>query len=69
MGVLLVSRMSSPSGTIASLTLDEPPGTSIAEVSAAPDRLVLRLVGGGPDRTVLVDTRTGRVIGRYGLAR
>ena len=66
---LLAQRMSSAAGPIASAVLDEPVGTHIAGASAAPDRLVLQLQGGGPDRVVVVDTKTGRVLGRVGLAR
>lgn len=66
---LLAQRMSSGSGPIASAVLDEPAGTRIAGASAAPDRLVVQLQGGGPDRVVVLDTKTGRVLGRVGLAR
>ncbi len=66
---VLAQRMSSSSGPIASAVLDEPAGTRIAGASAAPDRLVVQLQGGGPDRVVVLDTKTGRVLGRVGLAR
>ena len=71
---VLAQRMSPAAGPIASAAfpgavLDEPAGTRIAAVSAAPDRLAVQLQGGGPDRVVVVDTRTGRVLGRVGLAR
>jgi len=66
---LLAQRMSSGSGPIASAVLDEPAGTRIAGTSTAPDRLVVQLQGGGPDRVVVLDTKTGRVLGRVGLAR
>ena len=66
LGVLLASRMSSQSGPMASV-LDEPPGTAIVGTSMAQDRLTLLLHGGGPDRTVIIDTRNGRVAGRVGL--
>ena len=70
LAVLLAGRMSGGAGAIASaLVLDEPPGTRIAGASAAPDRVAVQLQGGGPDRVVVVDTRTGRVVGRVGLAR
>ena len=49
--------------------LDEPAGTRIAGTSAAADRIALRLEGGGPDRVVLVDMKTGRVLGHVALAR
>lgn len=67
---LLVQRMSAGGAVIASAALDEPAGTRIAAASAAAqDRLVVQLQGGGPDRVVVLDTRTGRVLGRVGLAR
>lgn len=67
--VLLTTRMSGGGGAVASAVLDEPIGTRIAGTSAAPDRLALQLQGGGPDRVVVVDTRTGRVLGRVALSR
>ena len=66
---VLAQRMSSGAGPIASAVLDEPIGTHIAGTSAAPDRLMVHLQGGGPDRVVVLDTKTGRVLGRVGLAR
>jgi hypothetical protein len=70
-GVTLARRVYSvpPQAPMAQMLLDEPAGTHIAGVSALPDRLALRLEGGGPDRVVMVDLRTGRVIARAGLAR
>ena len=67
--VVLAQRMSAGSATIASVLLDEPPGTRIASASAAPDRVVVQLEGGGPDRVVVIDTKSGRVLGRVALAR
>ena len=69
LGVLLVGRMSAGTGAIASTVLDEPVGTAIAGMAAGPDRVVLQLRGGGPDRAVLLDAKTGRVVGRVGLSR
>ncbi len=66
-GVTLVSRMSPSAGQIASLLLDEPQGTHIASAAVAPDRLALTLQGGGADRVVLIDTKSGRVMGQIGL--
>jgi len=51
------------------LVLDEPAGTRIAASTAADERLVLRLVGGGPDRVVVVGLGSGSVLARVGLAR
>ena len=65
----LMQRMSPAPGTIASAVLDEPIGTRIAGTSAAPDRLFLRLEGGGPDRVAVFDTKAGHFLGRVALAR
>jgi hypothetical protein len=56
-------------GAPSALVLDEPVGTRIAGVAAAGDRLALQLQGGGADRVVLVDPRSGVVAGRISLAR
>ena len=49
------------------LQLDEPDGTHIAGITAVGDRLAVQLQGGGPDRIVLVDPRSGAIVGRIGL--
>lgn len=49
--------------------LDEPPGTRIVGIAAVADRLAVQLSGGGADRVVLLDSRTGQVAGRVALAR
>ena len=78
--VVMVQRMSAPPTVNASavdimpgatsVTLaDEPAGTRIAGVALAGDRMAVQLAGGGPDRVVVVDARTGRVLARTGLAR
>ena len=48
--------------------LDEPAGTSIAQISAAADHVVLLLHGGGPDRIVVLDARDGTISARSALA-
>ncbi len=48
--------------------LQEPEGTRITGIAAVQDRLALQLQGGGGDRVVLVDVRTGAVAGRITLA-
>ena len=65
--VALSGRMSSGSAPIASVLLDEPAGTRIVGAAAAPDRGVVQLQGGGAARVVVVDTKSGRVLGRVGL--
>ena len=49
--------------------LDEPAGSHIAGVTLVGDRLVVQLAGGGNDRLVFLDARTGAVVGRVALAR
>ncbi len=49
--------------------LAEPDGTRIAGVSAAGDRLAVHLQGGGPDRVLVLDARTGTVLLRASLAQ
>ena len=68
-GVVIARRASVPLPVMREAVLDEPAGTRIAAVSALPDRLALRLEGGGPDRVVVVDLLTGQVVGRAALAR
>ena len=69
-GVTIVKRMSEPAApTQAAVTLDEPAGTRIAAIAATQDRLALHLQGGGPDRVVLLDPRTGARTGSIVLAR
>jgi Family of unknown function (DUF6476) len=48
--------------------LEEPVGTRIVGVAAVGDRLAVLLQGGGAaDRMVLVDPRSGALVGRIGL--
>ena len=68
--VALIARRSVSSSAVAvSAVLDEPEGTRIEGVSLLPDRWAVQLRGGGPDRVVLLDAQSGRVVGRVGLAR
>lgn len=57
------------SAEAAAAVLDEPAGTRISGVSLAGERMAVQLAGGGPDRIVIVDTRTGRIAARAALAR
>ena len=66
-GVTIARRLST-SSVAAAVTINEPPGTRIIAMSPAADRLALLLQGGGPDRIVLLDPRSGAVAGRIGLA-
>jgi hypothetical protein len=70
--ITLVHRHATHSGFAplanSTLTLDEPAGTHIAQISAVGDRLAVLLQGGGPDRVVWVD-QSGRVAFRLQLRR
>ena len=68
LGVTIVRRLGT-SPSLAAATLDEPPGTHLQQIAPAGDRLALLLTGGGPDRIVLLDPRTGQVTGHIGLTR
>lgn len=48
--------------------LDEPAGTTIATIALSPDRLAIQLRGGGPDRVILLDARTGTPIARIAVS-
>lgn len=67
LGTVIVRRGSAPA-PIADVVLAEPAGTHIVGVSAISDRMALRLEGGGPDRVVLLDSRTGQKLGQVALA-
>ena len=56
-------------GNATTTLLDEQPGTRIQSVTATGDRLAVLLQGGGADRIVLLDPRSGQVVGHIGLAR
>jgi len=47
--------------------LEEPSGSRIVGISVVQDRLAVLLQGGGADRVVLVDPRTGKAVGRISL--
>ena len=68
--VILIARRIGgvgPGPASVAVLLDEPAGTRIAAIASAGDRLAVQLQGGGADRVVLVDPRTGAVTGRIGL--
>jgi hypothetical protein len=68
--VVLLRRADAPPPAPAALALrlHEPAGTTITGIAAAGGRLAIALHGGGPDRVVLVDPRTGAVAGRITVA-
>ncbi len=65
--VVIARRIGGPAPVAVAVLLDEPEGTRIAGIASAGDRLAVQLQGGGADRVVLVDPRTGAVAGRIGL--
>jgi hypothetical protein len=67
--VVIARRLDGPVlvATQTALVLDEPSGTRIVEIVAAGDRLAALLQGGGADRIVLLDPRTGTVAARVEL--
>jgi hypothetical protein len=69
--ILTIIKRSSSSGGIAevAMVLDEPDGTRIVGIAALQDRLAVHLQGGGVDRVVLIDAKSGVIGGRIALAR
>lgn len=67
--VAMVMRRPSPAVVPAfrALVLDEPPESHIVGIAAIQDRLAVALQGGGADRVILMDPRTGAVSGRISL--
>ncbi|HJS88174.1 MAG TPA: hypothetical protein VJ779_22210 [Acetobacteraceae bacterium] len=57
-----------PSAASIALTLHEPAGSQITGLAASGDALAVSIHGGGPDRIVLIDPRTGEARGRITLA-
>lgn len=71
-GVTLVHRLSRAAIVApmpAETVLDQPAGTQINGVAGWGDRLLLSLRGGGPDRVVIVEAGSGRVLGEVRLGR
>ena len=69
LGVLLFQRVAGPVAAVGEVVLDEAEGTRIAGSTAVGEKVVLQLQGGGPDRVVVVDVRTGRVSARIVLKK
>ena len=69
LGVLIARRLSGAVRQPASFVvrLDEPEGTRMAGIAVLQDWLAIQLQGGGPDRVVLVDPRTGMRVGQVQL--
>ena len=76
LAVGVIRRANSPAQPVAvaltvpavvNAVLKEPEGTRIAGIAALADRLAVQLQGGGVDRVVLIDPRTGAEAGRIAL--
>ena len=69
LAVLIARRLSGSVQSPASFAvqLAEPDGTRIAGIAVLQDRLAVRLEGGGPDRVVVVDPRTGATVGHIAV--
>jgi len=65
--VMIARRIGTPAMPSVAVLLDEPAGTRIVGIASVGDRLAVRLEGGGADRVVLLDARTGAIAGRIGL--
>lgn len=68
LAVLAVQRGTTGAGAASSIALHEPPGTRVAGASLGQDRVSVQLTGGGPDRVVVVDLKTGRIAATISLA-
>lgn len=66
--VIIAQRLGGAQTAAGPAVLDEPTGTRIAGTSLSADRLAIQLQGGGPDRVVVIDLRTGRPIAQARLA-
>jgi hypothetical protein len=69
LAVLIAKRLSGSIQRPASFAvqLAEPDGTRIAGIAVLQDRLAIQLEGGGPDRVVMVDPRTGASVGQIAI--
>lgn len=65
--VLIVRRVTPAGGHAAAVMLGEPAGTGIAGTALSGDRMAVQLRGGGPDRIVVLDAASGRVVARVGV--
>ena len=71
LGVTILRRINGPGAGPALATqavLNEPDGTRIVGIAGMQDRLAVQLQGGGADRVLFLDPRTGQVLGRAALA-
>jgi len=65
LAVAIANRLGGRPSPPAIVTLAEPEGSRIVGIAGAGDRLAVHVAGGGrPDRILLVDPATHRVVGR-----
>ena len=70
LGVIMTQRLGGlVAGGAADTVLAEPDGTVIAGIAGAADRIAIHLHGGGADRVVLIDAKTGKPVGRVVLGK
>jgi hypothetical protein len=63
--ILIARRLSGTSQKAPfAVELSEPAGTRIVGLTAVQDQLALHFEGGGPDRVLLIDPRSGATSGR-----
>jgi hypothetical protein len=67
LAVLIVRRVSVGPAAQSAELLHEPPGTRMVGIAGAGDRVAVLLQGGGPDRVLLLDARSGKPAGRVAL--
>ena len=68
LAVLIAQRLTGAGrATPYAATLDEPAGTRIAGIATLRDLLAIHLQGGGPDRILLLDPRSGSTTGSITL--
>jgi hypothetical protein len=64
---VLAQRLGGGATASPPLALEEPAGSRIVGTSLSGERLAVQVQGGGADRVLIIDTRTGRVTGRVAL--
>ena len=67
LATVIVGRVAPSGGNARAFRLGEPSGTGVANATLSGDRVLMVLHGGGPDRLVVLDTASGRVLARIGL--
>lgn len=67
LATLIVGRVAPSGGTAKAFRLGEPSGTGVANAALSGDHVLMVLRGGGPDRVVVLDAASGRVLARIGL--